>query len=149
MIADELLLMVDRSQSLPVVNPFVGERMISGAAALFKFRPVLARFGEPVEIATFPDVAGPDLTPISFPSGKRVIRERDELFVSFIEPAPNRTGRTRERVLLRAGESRYQAACSDQTAETQGGPRRQLMVRLGCGPIVSHAPRRVLEGELS
>jgi hypothetical protein len=143
MIADELLLMVERSLSLPVV----GERMISYAAA--KFHAVFARFGGPIEIATFPKGAGPDLTHISFPNGERVIREHDELFVSFIEPATNRSGQTRERVLPRAGESRYQPACSDQTAETQGGPPRQLMVRLGRGRIVPHAPRRALEDGLS
>jgi hypothetical protein len=149
MIADQLLLMVNRSQSLTVVDPFVGERVISCAAALFKLRPVFVRFGGPVERATFPKVAGPDLTHMSFPSGERVTREHDELFVSFIEPATNRTGQTRERVLPRVGESGYQAACSDQTVETQDGPPHQLMVRLGRGPIVPHAPRRALEDGLS
>lgn len=149
MITDESLLKVDGSQSLPVVDTFVGERAISCAAALFEFRPVFARFRGPVEIATFPKVARPDLPYISFPSGDRVIREHDELFVSFIGPATNRTGQTRERVLPRAGESRYQAACSGHTAETHGGPPRQLMVRLGRGPIVPHGPRRAREDGLS
>jgi hypothetical protein len=141
MIADELWLMADRSQSLPVVDPFVGERVISCAAALFKVGPVFARFGEPVERATLPKVALPDLTHMSFPSGERVIREHDELFVSFIE--------ARERVLPRAGESRCRAACSEQTAETQGAPPRQPMMRLGRGPIVPHGPRRAREDGLS
>ena len=149
MIADELLLIADRSQSLPAVAPFVGERVLSCAAALFEFRPVFARSGGPVEIATFPKVALSDLTHITFPSGERVIREHDELFVSLIEVARNRTGQARERALPRAGESRCQAACSDQTAATQGAPPRQLMVHLGRGPIVPHGPRRLLADGLS
>jgi hypothetical protein len=56
MIVDELLLITDRSQTLPVVDPFVGEQVICCAAALFKLRPVGLRLGA-VEMITFPKVA--------------------------------------------------------------------------------------------
>ena len=145
MIADELLPMADRCQTLPVVDPLVRVRVISCAAGAFKLR-----LGGGVEITIFPKVGGADhVTRVSFPSGERVSRKHDELFVSLIAPATSRTSQTRERVLPRAGESRYQAPCSDQVAETGVAPPRQLMVRLGRGPIVPQASRRALEDALS
>jgi hypothetical protein len=77
------------------------------------------------------------------------MREHDELFMSLIDPATSRTGRTRERVLPRAGESRYQAARCDQMAETGVAPPGQLIVGLRPAPIVPPAPCRALEDALS
>ena len=145
MVAEESLLMPDRCQTLSDVDPLVRVRVISCAAGLFKLRPVFARLGIGVEIRTFPKVVEPDhVTGVSFPSGERVRRKHDELFVSLIAPATSRTSQTRERVLPRAGESGYRAP----VAETGVAPR-QLMVRLGSGPIVPHARRQALEDALS
>jgi hypothetical protein len=90
-IGDELLLLADRTRSLPVVDPFDRELVISCGAALFNLRVVFARFGVPVEITTFPQVAEPDLLArISFPNGGRVTAELNELFVSITERTTNR-----------------------------------------------------------
>jgi hypothetical protein len=90
-IGDELLLMADRSRSLPVVDPFDRELVISCGAALFNLRVVFAYFGVPVEITTFPQAVEPDLLArISFPSGGRVSAELNELFVSITERTTNR-----------------------------------------------------------
>jgi hypothetical protein len=90
-IGDELLLMADRSRSLPVVDPFDRELVISCGAALFNLRVVFAHFGVPVEITTFPQAVEPDLLArISFPSGGRVTAELNELFVSITERTTNR-----------------------------------------------------------
>jgi len=90
-IGDELLLMADRSRSLPVVDPFDRELVISCGAALFNLRVVFAHFGVPVEITTFPQSAEPDLLArISFPYGGRVTAELNELFASITERTTNR-----------------------------------------------------------
>ena len=90
-LGEELLLMADRSRSLPVVDPFDRELVISCGAALFNLRVVFAHFGVPVEIATFPQAAEPDLLArLSFPGGGRVTAELSELFVSITARTTNR-----------------------------------------------------------
>lgn len=91
-IGDELSIIADRSRGLPVVDPFDRELMISCGAALFNLRVVFAHFGVPVEIATFPQAAEPDLVArISFPRGGSVSRELGELFASITSRTTNRS----------------------------------------------------------
>jgi hypothetical protein len=90
-IGDELMLMADRSRSLPIIDPFDRELVISCGAALLNLRVVFAHFGVPVEIATFPQAAEPDLlVRVNFPNGGRVTTELNELFVSITERTTNR-----------------------------------------------------------
>ena len=61
LVDDGLLVVADRSRSLPVIDPFDRELIISCGAALFNLRVVFARFGVPVEVTTFPQVGDPDV----------------------------------------------------------------------------------------
>lgn len=90
-IGDELLIMADRSRSLPVVDPFDRELVISCGAALFNLRVVFGHFGVPVEITTFPQAAEPDLLArMRFPSGGSIARELSELFAAITKRSTNR-----------------------------------------------------------
>ena len=65
---DELLVCADRTRSLPNIDPFDRELIISCGAALFNLRVALANFDVPVAIATFPYSAEPDVVArITFP----------------------------------------------------------------------------------
>jgi hypothetical protein len=57
----ELLLCADRLRSLPVIDPFDRELLISCGAALFNLRVVFSRFSIPIEIGTFPQPSDPDV----------------------------------------------------------------------------------------
>jgi nitroreductase len=57
----ELLLCADRSRSLPVIDPFDRELVISCGAALLNLRIALARFDIPIEITLFPQSNDPDI----------------------------------------------------------------------------------------
>src|SRR3974390_1457224 len=52
-IGSELLVCADRTRSLPNIDPFDRELIISCGAALFNLRVAFAHFSVPVEIATF------------------------------------------------------------------------------------------------
>ena len=57
----ELLVCADRTRSLPNIDPFDRELIISCGAALFNLRVALAHFLIPVEITPFPYSAEPDV----------------------------------------------------------------------------------------
>jgi len=61
MIGSELLVCADRTRSLPNIDPFDRELIISCGAALFNLRVALAYFDMPIEITTFPHSAEPDV----------------------------------------------------------------------------------------
>ena len=64
----ELLICADRTRSLPNIDPFYRELIISCGAALFNLRVALAHFLIPVEITTLPYSAEPDVVArIAFP----------------------------------------------------------------------------------
>ena len=64
----ELLICADRTRSLPNIDPFDRELIISCGAALFNLRVALAHFLIPVEITTLPYSAEPDVVArIAFP----------------------------------------------------------------------------------
>jgi hypothetical protein len=86
-IADELL--PDRSGRRARLDPFDRALGISRRAALVKV--VCARFGLPLQAATLPKTAGPDLLArIGFPHGGRVTMEPSELLASISGPATDR-----------------------------------------------------------
>src|ERR1700739_344871 len=65
----ELLVCADRTRSLPNIDPFDRELIISCGAALLNLRVALAHFNVPVEIVTFPQSSDPDIVArIVFPS---------------------------------------------------------------------------------
>ena len=65
----ELLICADRRRSLPNIDPFDRELIISCGAALFNLRVALAHFLIPVEITTLPYSAEPDVVArIAFPT---------------------------------------------------------------------------------
>lgn len=57
----ELLLCADRSRSLPVVDPFDRELIISCGAALFNLRIAFAHGGLPIAITLLPQSSDPDI----------------------------------------------------------------------------------------
>jgi hypothetical protein len=77
----ELLICADRTRSLPNIDPFDRELIISCGAALFNLRVALAHFLIPVEITTFPYGAEPDVVArIAFPDSGPALKELADLF---------------------------------------------------------------------
>jgi Nitroreductase family len=90
-IGSELLVCADRTRSLPNIDPFDRELIISCGAALFNLRVALAYFGVPVEITTFPLSAEPDLVArIEFSSSGPPFKDLADLFDAITKRATNR-----------------------------------------------------------
>jgi nitroreductase len=90
-IGSELLICADRARSLPSIDPFDRELIISCGAALFNLRVALAYFNVPVEITTFPHSAEPDVVArIVFPGSGPMLRELADLFDAITQRATNR-----------------------------------------------------------
>ena len=88
---DELLVCADRTRSLPNIDPFDRELIISCGAALFNLRVALANFNVPVAIATFPFSAEPDVVArITFPNSGPVLKDLAVLFDGITRRATNR-----------------------------------------------------------
>jgi hypothetical protein len=89
--ADELLVCADRTRSLPNIDPFDRELIISCGAALFNLRVALANFDVPVAIATFPHSAEPDVVArITFPNSGPALKDLAVLFDGITKRATNR-----------------------------------------------------------
>jgi hypothetical protein len=58
---NELLVCADRSRSLPVIDPFDRELVISCGAALFNLRVAFAHFAIPTQIRLLPQASDPDI----------------------------------------------------------------------------------------
>jgi nitroreductase family protein len=87
----ELLICADRTRSLPNIDPFDRELIISCGAALFNLRVALAHFLIPVEITTFPYSAEPDVVArIAFPDSGPALKELAGLFGAITSRATNR-----------------------------------------------------------
>jgi hypothetical protein len=70
---DEVLLCADRARSLPVIDPYDRELVISCGAALFNLRVAFARFAIPTEIQLLPHASDPDiLARIAFAPGAAI-----------------------------------------------------------------------------
>jgi hypothetical protein len=96
---DELLLCADRTRSLPNIDPFDRELIISCGAALLNLRVALAHFNVPVEITTFPQSSDPDIVArIVFPSSGPIFKELAELFYAIAKRATNRAPFSEEEV---------------------------------------------------
>ena len=88
---DELLVCADRTRSLPNIDPFDRELIISCGAALFNLRAALAYFTVPVEIRTFPQSTDPDIVArITFPDQGAPLKDLSDLFESIAQRATNR-----------------------------------------------------------
>jgi hypothetical protein len=88
---DELLLCADRNRSLPYIDPFDRELVISCGAALFNLRVALAHFNVPVEITTFPQSSDPDIVArIAFPSSGPTYKDIAGLFDAITKRVTNR-----------------------------------------------------------
>jgi len=78
---DELLVCADRTRSLPNIDPFDRELIISCGAALFNLRVALANFNIPVAIATFPYSAEPHVVAwVTFPDSGPALKDLAALF---------------------------------------------------------------------
>ena len=89
---DELLLCADRNRSLPHIDPFDRELIISCGAALFNLRVALAHFNVPVEITTFPQSSDPDIAArIAFPISGPTFKDLAELFDAITKRVTNRS----------------------------------------------------------
>jgi Nitroreductase family len=96
---DELLLCADRNRSLPHIDPFDRELIISCGAALFNLRVALAHFNVPVEITTFPQSSDPDIVArIAFPISGPTFEDLAELFDAITKRVTNRSPFTEENV---------------------------------------------------
>src|SRR6516225_5631570 len=88
---DELLVCADRTRSLPNIDPFDRELIISCGAALFNLRVVFAHFNIPVEISTFPQSSDPDIVArIVFPDSGPKLNDLAELFEAITKRVTNR-----------------------------------------------------------
>jgi Nitroreductase family len=89
--ADELLVCADRTRSLPNIDPFDRELIISCGTALLNLRVTLAHFRVPVEITTFPQSSDPDIVArIVFPKSGPMLKDLAELFDAITKRATNR-----------------------------------------------------------
>jgi hypothetical protein len=87
----ELLICADRTRSLPNIDPFDRELIISCGAALFNLRVALAHFLIPVEITPFPYSAEPDVVArIVFPECGPELKVLANLFSAIMKRATNR-----------------------------------------------------------
>jgi len=90
-IGSELLVCADRTRSLPNIDPFDRELIISCGAALFNLRIAFAHFNVPVEITTFPHSAEPDVVArIVFPDSGPTLKDLAILFPAITKRATNR-----------------------------------------------------------
>jgi hypothetical protein len=88
---DELLVCADRTRSLPNIDPFDRELIISCGAALFNLRVALAYFDVPVAISTFPYSAEPDVVArVTFPGSGPALKDLADLFDAITRRATNR-----------------------------------------------------------
>ncbi len=90
-IGNELLVCADRTRSLPNIDPFDRELIISRGAALFNLRVAFAYFNVSVEITTFPHSAEPDVVArIAFPGSGPMLKDLAALFDAITKRATNR-----------------------------------------------------------
>ena len=90
-IGSELLVSADRTRSLPNIDPFDRELIISCGAALFNLRVALAYFNVPLEITTFPYSAEPDVVArIAFPNSGPTLKDLAGLFDAITKRVTNR-----------------------------------------------------------
>jgi hypothetical protein len=88
---DELLVCADRTRSLPNIDPFDRELIISCGTALLNLRVAFAYFEVPVEITTFPQSSDPDIVArIVFPASGPRLEDLAVLFNAITKRTTNR-----------------------------------------------------------
>ena len=88
---DELLVCADRTRSLPTIDPFDRELIISCGTALLNLRVAFAYFEVPVEITTFPQSSDPDIVArIVFPASGPRLEDLAVLFNAITKRTTNR-----------------------------------------------------------
>ena len=111
---DELLVCADRTRSLPNIDPFDRELIISCGAALLNLRVALAYFRVPVEITTFPQSSDPDIVArIVFPASGPMLNDLAELFNAITKRTTNRGSFSGEDVPAAMVERLKSAAASE------------------------------------
>lgn len=137
---DELLICADRTRSLPNIDPYDRELVISCGAALFNLRVALAHFGVPVEIATFPQSSEPDVVArIAFPDRGPPLKDLADLFEAITMRTTNR-GQFFEQSVAESLIEKLKRA-----AETEGVDvsfARELPERQRIAALVAQADRR-------
>jgi hypothetical protein len=139
-IGSELLVCADRTRSLPNIDPFDRELIISCGAALFNLRVALAYFNVPLEIITFPHSAEPDVVAhIAFPGSGPTLKDLAALFDAITKRATNR-GPFVEEDVPGAVAARLKSA-----VELEGGDvafARSLSERERVAALIAQADRR-------
>jgi hypothetical protein len=111
---NELLVCADRTRSLPNIDPFDRELIISCGAALLNLRVALAHFNVAVEITTFPQSLDPDIVAsIVFPLWGPQLPELAALFDFIKERSTNRGPFSDEQVPAETIEHLKAAAASE------------------------------------
>jgi hypothetical protein len=111
---DELLVCADRTRSLPNIDPFDRELIMSCGAALLNLRVALAHFGVAVEITTFPQSSDPDIVArIVFPSSGPIFKDLAKLFSAITKRTTNRGPFLQEEVPITTVERLKSAATSE------------------------------------
>jgi len=130
---DELLVCADRTRSLPNIDPFDRELMISCGAALLNLRVAFAHFRVPVEITTFPHSSDPDVVArVAFPASGPMLEDLAELFKAITERTTNRGPFSGEEVPAAIVERLKSAATSEgvDVAFTQELAKRERLATL-------------------
>jgi hypothetical protein len=137
---DELLVCADRTRSLPNIDPFDRELIISCGTALLNLRIALAYFGVPVEIATFPQSSDPDIVArIVFPASGPMLRGLAELFGAITKRATNR-GPFIDKDLPPAFVTRLKSAAASEGATASFA--QELAQRERLATLIAKADRR-------
>jgi hypothetical protein len=143
MSGSELLVCADRTRSLPSIDPFDRELIISCGAALFNLRVALAHFEIPVEITPFPQSAEPDVVACikftSSTSSGQIPRDLADLFDAVTKRVTNRGPFTDEGV----PDAIIDGFGSEVEAEgVEVAFVRRLKDREGMAALIAEADRR-------
>ena len=137
---DELLVCADRTRSLPNIDPFDRELIISCGAALFNLRVALAYFDVAVAISTFPYSAEPDVVArVTFPESGPALKDLAELFDAITRRATNRGPFIQEDVPDAVVE-RLRAAAEAEGADVAFA--RTLAARQRIAALIAEADRQ-------
>ena len=136
---NELLVCADRTRCLPNIDPFDRELIISCGAALFNLRVALARFNVPIEIATFPYSAEPDVVArLTFADSGPALKDLAELFDAMTKRVTNR-GPFLEEEVPDAVVERLKSAAEAEGVDV--GFARALSERERVAALIAHADR--------
>lgn len=137
---DELLVCADRTRSLPNIDPYDRELIISCGAALLNLRVALAYFNVPVEITTFPQSSDPDIVArVVFPGSGPMLKDLAELFDAVMKRATNR-GPFLEEDVPNAVVEGFKSAAASEGVDVEFA--RTLAERERIATLIAQADRR-------